>query len=156
TGVQTCALPIFAEAVVALLQGDDVRLELAQDGDDPVGVATPVDAHRLVDVVAGESQSHARLLALVEQDPGIAGDVAIRGAGGQAVDAGAARAMLAGPDLGIGLRVVLEQGLALLLEGHERHAPAAAGLHALDRYVEDLAGAGQQREAARKLLPAAI
>ena len=49
----------FAKPPVGFLQGDHVRVHLAQDGEDPLGIAPSVEAHRLVDVVAGERQLHA-------------------------------------------------------------------------------------------------
>ncbi len=40
-----------------------VGADLAQDGDDAVGIAAPVAPDPLVDVVAGERELHARLNA---------------------------------------------------------------------------------------------
>src|SRR5215470_12372933 len=68
-------------------------------------------------------------------------DEAIGGAGGQAIDAACPTRHLLHPSSRIGLPVVFGQRDALAIERHERHAPAAARLHALDVDQEDLAGA---------------
>src|SRR5690606_24664468 len=53
----------LAEAIVALLQRDHVGADLAQHGDDAVGIAAPVHTDALVNVVAGEGELHARFNA---------------------------------------------------------------------------------------------
>src|SRR5215510_11851312 len=83
-------------------------------------------------------------------------DEAIGGAGGQAIDAACPTRHLPHPSSRIGLPVVFGQRDALAFERHERHTPAAARLHALDVYQEDLAGAGQQCELRRQRGPARV
>jgi len=83
-------------------------------------------------------------------------DEAIGGTGGQAVDAACPARELRHPGSRIGLPVISGQGVARAIEGHERHAPAAAGLHALDIDQEYLAGAGQQCECRRQRGPVRV
>ena len=47
-----------AETAVGLLQRDHVGVDFSQHRHDPVGIAPPVDAQGLADVVAGESDLH--------------------------------------------------------------------------------------------------
>ena len=149
------ALPL-AEAPVGLLQRDHVGVQLAQHRDDPLGIAASVEPHALVDVVAGEGELHRAGNAV---SPGRCPDR--RRCSGRSSAPAGRRCFRGGsetcrPIRRIGLGVVLEQCCPLLLERHQRHAPAAARLHALDRDIEDLARAGQQGEMRRELLPAAI
>ena len=50
-----------AEAAIDFLQGDDIGADLAQHGEDALGVAAAVDTDSLVDVVAGECELHGRV-----------------------------------------------------------------------------------------------
>jgi hypothetical protein len=58
-----------AEAAVAFLQRDHVGIDLAQDRQDPLGIALAVEPHRLVDVVAGNSDPHRRQPAPLRSVP---------------------------------------------------------------------------------------
>ena len=83
----------------------------------------------------------------------LACDVAVGRARGQAIDAGDPGRDLGRPFRRIGLGMGLLQRLPLALERHERHTPAATGLDALNRNIEDLPGAGHQGEMGGELLP---
>ncbi len=47
------------KATVHLLQRDHIRVDLAQDRKNPVGIPAPIEPDRLVDIVAGESKLHS-------------------------------------------------------------------------------------------------
>ncbi len=49
-----------ADPPVGFLQGDHIGVDLAQHGQDPVGIAAAISPDRLVDVVAGELELHRR------------------------------------------------------------------------------------------------
>ena len=104
---------------VHLLQGDDVRVELADHGENPLRIALAVHSNGLVNVIAGESELHVVPEGSIGRDGSrIAGYIAIRGLHREAVDALPPALVLARPVAGVSLGMVLEQRGPLALQRH--------------------------------------